>query len=241
MGAAAGGVDVVNTFAAQVIARSPARGMRKRALTGAIVFDLGAALRLQVPRLLRLVEWTARWTRSGSARRCRWSRSRSRSGSRSSRSRRSRTSSTSTAGRRRPPRWATWRSSRPSSRTWSPGRSCARTSCCRSCARPRDPRDVLAGPAFLLIVGGLIKKTVIADELARRDRRPGLRRPLGALGAPSCCSAFYGFAIADLLRLLRLHRHGHRPRAAARLQAPAELRPPYLALSASATSGGAGT
>ena len=35
------GSSVVNTFAAQVIARSPSETVRKRALTAAVVFDLG--------------------------------------------------------------------------------------------------------------------------------------------------------------------------------------------------------
>ena len=58
---------------------------------------------------------------------------------------------------------------------------------------PRDPRAVLAGPAFLLIAGGLVKKTVVADELARRVVDPVFNDPLGHSG-PETLLAIYGFA-----------------------------------------------
>jgi alginate O-acetyltransferase complex protein AlgI len=58
---------------------------------------------------------------------------------------------------------------------------------------PRDPREVLAGPAIFLIVGGLVKKTVIADELARRIVDPVYSEP-GAHSSGEVLLAFYGFA-----------------------------------------------
>src|SRR5215203_375211 len=58
---------------------------------------------------------------------------------------------------------------------------------------PRDPRTVLAGPAIFLIVGGLVKKTVIADELARRVVDPVYSDP-AAHSASELTLAFYGFA-----------------------------------------------
>jgi alginate O-acetyltransferase complex protein AlgI len=58
---------------------------------------------------------------------------------------------------------------------------------------PRDPRAVLAGPAIFLIVGGLLKKTVIADELARRVVDPVYNEPAAHSGA-EITLAFYGFA-----------------------------------------------
>jgi alginate O-acetyltransferase complex protein AlgI len=58
---------------------------------------------------------------------------------------------------------------------------------------PRDPRTVLAGPAIFLIAGGLVKKTVIADELARRIVDPVYSDP-GAHSAGELTLAFYGFA-----------------------------------------------
>src|SRR5215216_630063 len=58
---------------------------------------------------------------------------------------------------------------------------------------PRDPREVLAGPAIFLIVGGLVKKTVIADELARRIVDPVYSEPSAHSGA-EVLLAFYGFA-----------------------------------------------
>jgi D-alanyl-lipoteichoic acid acyltransferase DltB (MBOAT superfamily) len=58
---------------------------------------------------------------------------------------------------------------------------------------PRDPRTVLAGPAIFLIVGGLVKKTVIADELARRIVDPVYSDP-AAHSASELTLAFYGFA-----------------------------------------------
>jgi alginate O-acetyltransferase complex protein AlgI len=58
---------------------------------------------------------------------------------------------------------------------------------------PRDPRAVLAGPGILMIVGGLVKKTVIADELARRIVDPVYSDP-GAHSGGEVLLAFYGFA-----------------------------------------------
>jgi alginate O-acetyltransferase complex protein AlgI len=58
---------------------------------------------------------------------------------------------------------------------------------------PRDPRTVLAGPAIFMIVGGLLKKTVIADELARRVVDPVYNDPAAHSGA-ELTLAFYGFA-----------------------------------------------
>jgi D-alanyl-lipoteichoic acid acyltransferase DltB (MBOAT superfamily) len=58
---------------------------------------------------------------------------------------------------------------------------------------PRDPRAVLAGPAIFLIVGGIVKKTVIADELARRIVDPVYSDPSAHSGA-EVLLAFYGFA-----------------------------------------------
>jgi alginate O-acetyltransferase complex protein AlgI len=58
---------------------------------------------------------------------------------------------------------------------------------------PRDPRTVLAGPAIFLIVGGLLKKTVIADELARRVVDPVYNDPAAHSGG-EITLAFYAFA-----------------------------------------------
>jgi D-alanyl-lipoteichoic acid acyltransferase DltB (MBOAT superfamily) len=58
---------------------------------------------------------------------------------------------------------------------------------------PRDPRQVLAGPALFLIVGGFIKKTVVADELARNVVDPVFNDPSGHSG-PEVLLAIYGFA-----------------------------------------------
>ena len=45
-----------------------------------------------------------------------------------------------------------------------------------------------------MIVGGLLKKTVIADELARRVVDPGLQRPHGRHSGGEITLAFYAFA-----------------------------------------------
>ena len=58
---------------------------------------------------------------------------------------------------------------------------------------PRDPRTVLAGPALFMIAGGLLKKTVIADELARRVVDPVYNDPAAHSGA-ELTLAFYAFA-----------------------------------------------
>jgi len=58
---------------------------------------------------------------------------------------------------------------------------------------PRDPREVLAGPGLFLIVGGLIKKTVVADELARNIVDPVFNDPSAHSGLETLL-AIYGFA-----------------------------------------------
>ncbi len=58
---------------------------------------------------------------------------------------------------------------------------------------PRDPRVVLAGPGLFLIAGGLIKKTVVADELARNVVDPVYNDPSSFSGA-EILLAFYAFA-----------------------------------------------
>ena len=58
---------------------------------------------------------------------------------------------------------------------------------------PRDPRAVLAGPGLFLIAGGLIKKTVVADELARRVVDPVFNDPTAHSGG-EVLLAVYGFA-----------------------------------------------
>jgi D-alanyl-lipoteichoic acid acyltransferase DltB (MBOAT superfamily) len=58
---------------------------------------------------------------------------------------------------------------------------------------PRDPRQVLAGPGLFLIAGGLIKKTVIADELARRIVDPVFSDPSAHSGLETLL-AIYAFA-----------------------------------------------
>ena len=105
---------------------------------------------------------------------------------------------------------------------------------------PRDPRAVLAGPAIFLIVGGLLKKTVIADELARRVVDPVYSDPAAHSGA-EMHARLLRVRRADLLRLLRLHRHGDRARAAARLPAARRTSTAPTSRSRSRTSGGAGT
>ena len=58
---------------------------------------------------------------------------------------------------------------------------------------PRDPRAVLAGPALFLILGGVIKKTVVADELARKIVDPVFNDPSAHSGLEALV-AIYGFA-----------------------------------------------
>ena len=60
-------------------------------------------------------------------------------------------------------------------------------------------------------------------------------------GALETLFAIYGYAVADLRRLQRLHRHRDRRRAAARLPVPAELRPAVHAPGRCRTSGAGGT
>jgi alginate O-acetyltransferase complex protein AlgI len=58
---------------------------------------------------------------------------------------------------------------------------------------PRDPRTVLAGPGLFLVASGLVKKTVVADELARRVVDPVFNDPAAHSGA-EVLLAIYGFA-----------------------------------------------
>ena len=60
-------------------------------------------------------------------------------------------------------------------------------------AAPRDPRDVAVGAGVVLIAVGLVKKVVLADFLARADRRPGLRRAR-AYHTPDSLLAAYAYA-----------------------------------------------
>ena len=105
---------------------------------------------------------------------------------------------------------------------------------------PRDPRDVDTTRAFFLIATGLFKKVVIANYLAAHIVDE-------VFGAPSQHSSLEvlvgGLRVRgpDLRRLLRLHGHGDRARAAARLSLPAELRLAVLGHRRSRTSGAAGT
>jgi alginate O-acetyltransferase complex protein AlgI len=58
---------------------------------------------------------------------------------------------------------------------------------------PRDPRQVLYGPALFLILGGFVKKTVVADELARNLVDPVFNDPKTHSGL-EVLMAIYGFA-----------------------------------------------
>ena len=90
---------------------------------------------------------------------------------------------------------------------------------------PRDPNRVAVGAGLALIGLGLIKKVADRRHPRARDRRPGLRRP-GGLLRPRRDPRHLRLRGADLLRLLRLHRHRDRPRAADGLRLPAELQQP---------------
>ena len=107
-------------------------------------------------------------------------------------------------------------------------------------AAPRDPNRVAVGSGLALIGLGLVKKVVIADYLAREVVDPVFAVP-EAYAAPDVVARRLRLHRADLLRLLRLHRHRDRPRAADGLRLPAELPQPVPRARASATSGGAGT
>ena len=101
-------------------------------------------------------------------------------------------------------------SSSRSSRTWSPARSCAPTSSCRSSSEPRDPRQRRRRPRFCLIVWGLFKKVVIADNLADDIVDPVFGRAAAHSTASRCCSAIYAFAVQIYCDFSRLHRHRDR-------------------------------
>ena len=105
---------------------------------------------------------------------------------------------------------------------------------------PRDPHTVDAGRAFVLILGGLAKKMLIADYLATHIVNGVFSSPQSVLvvGDAGGHRRLLG---ADLLRLQRLQRHRHRRRPAARLRAPRQLQRALRGAHASRTSGAAGT
>ena len=89
--------------------------------------------------------------------------------------------------------------------------------------RRRDPNSVDYSRAFWLILAGLFKKVVISSYVSSAIVTPVFTSPTPALRARGDLRRL-GLRGADLLRLQRLHRHRHRPRHAARVPVPAELR-----------------
>ena len=106
---------------------------------------------------------------------------------------------------------------------------------------PRDPRAVLVGPGLFLIVGGLIKKTVVADELARNIVDPVFNDPQLALRAWRRWLAIYGFAVQIYCDFSGYTDMAIGLALLLGFQLPAELQPPLPRRAASRTSGGAGT
>ena len=88
---------------------------------------------------------------------------------------------------------------------------------------PRNPHAVDSSRAFVLILGGLVKKLLIADYLSTHIVN-------GLFASPQTYSSWETLLGhrrllgADLLRLQRLRRHRHRRLAAARLRAAGQLR-----------------
>ena len=88
---------------------------------------------------------------------------------------------------------------------------------------PRAPRRVDTSRAFCLIATGLFKKVVIANYLAA-NIVDGVFAAPGQHSSLEILLARLRLRRPDLRRLLRLHRHRDRDRAAPRLHVPAELR-----------------
>ena len=105
---------------------------------------------------------------------------------------------------------------------------------------PRDPRRVDNPRAFFLIVSGLFLKVVIANHLATHIVDEVFAAPEPALVARGA-GRDLRLRRPDLRRLLRVHEHRDRHRAAARLRVPAELQLAVHGGLAPATSGAAGT
>ena len=111
-----------------------------------------------------------------------------------------------------------------SSRTWWPDRSCGPSELIPQLDVRRDARHVDVVGAGWLILGGLFKKVVIASFLATAIVDPVFSEP-ARHGWQEILVGIVAYAVADLLRLQRLHRHRDRHREAARVPVPAELRP----------------
>jgi len=127
----------------------------------------------------------------------------------------------------------TWRFSLRSSHTSSQGRSCAAQGCSpRSAGRTdRDPASDCPAEGRVPHIwwpvqeGGALQLRLVPRSWTQYSRT--LTRTLRSRS----CWRIYGYAVADLLRLQRLHRHRHRLRPPARLPLPGELQRPYTARS----------
>ena len=105
---------------------------------------------------------------------------------------------------------------------------------------PRDPSRVAVGAGIALIAPRADQEGRARGHARPRARRPGVRRPAG-FRHPGPAARRLRVARPGLLRLLRLHGHRDRARAADGLRLPAELQQPASRASRSASSGGAGT
>ena len=147
-------VTVVNQAGAVLVGRAAGHGAKNAIVAVTVGLDLLALgfFKYYGFFVSNVDERAARRRARRPRRRC--SRSRCRSACRSSRSRRSATSSTSAAASATARPRSTSRSTSRSSRTSSPARSSVRASSSRSCATPRDPRDVAVGAGVMLITSG---------------------------------------------------------------------------------------
>ena len=97
--------------------------------------------------------------------------------------------------------------------------------------RPRDPRDVeRPGRSFSILSASLLQKVVIASHLATAIVDDVFAAP----NAHSSLEVLVGrlrLRGPDLRRLLRLHEHRDRRRAAARIRFPQNFASPYTAVS----------
>ena len=89
----------------------------------------------------------------------------------------------------------------------------------------QDARHVDIVGAGWSILGGLFKKVVIANTLSSAIVDPVFGDP-SRQSAPDAIAGLVAYAVVDLLRLQRVHRHRDRRREAVGLRLPPELRSP---------------
>ena len=120
---------------------------------------------------------------------------------------------------------STCRCTSRSSRTWSPGRSCAGRRCCRSSRTSAGPTWSTPPAPCGSSRAGLFKKVVVANYLAQTITDPVFGAPESATAAGTSSAPRYAFSVQIYADFSGYTDIAIGVRAAARHQVPRELRP----------------